>query len=105
MIYRLWNSKLKLYATDSELRFLRVTADGVVEKLNVFLTSEYTPNGFTPSEDMFASFNWQPAPEWEVEWGVMLSDPDNKLFDNDIIRCPNGSSGGGLSTTSTRLPV
>ena len=99
MIYRLWNTKEKRYATAGELKYLRVNESGAVERV---ILDEYEPatkigkhitvidEGKWYDESNYYPVHyilfWQPAPEWEAEWGVMLSDPKHQLKEDSYYR-------------------
>jgi hypothetical protein len=79
MIYRIaiycyenGQRKFDHYATDEEMKYLRVNADGKVDMADV---DPYTPHEF---------YGWlDVSTRHEVEWGFVLE--GNKYFQNDII--------------------
>lgn len=80
MIYRLFNIETGRYATEEEMKYLRVNADGVVERLTT------SCHGLTGSSILYSIdeeqktiyYYWQPAPEWTVEtWTTITDDSDS----------------------------
>jgi hypothetical protein len=74
MIYRLWDTKKKCYATPEEMLRLRVNSGGVVEELKQQRYLRYEPINMVIHLFKNAYAKWQPTPQFEVEHGVITQD-------------------------------
>lgn len=73
MIYRLWNEAEHRYATDKELKTLRVNVNGCVEQLTDFIYTE---------DKVCLDVIWRLAPEWDAEWGIHINSP---FYEKDVV--------------------
>jgi hypothetical protein len=94
MIYRIaiyWGGKFDHYATEEELQFLRVNAEGRVEKL--FWLGCYNEHyGKGAWIDVRKDGTWRDVSDThKVEWGIQH--PLGVFYSNDIAKCKNGSIG------------